>query len=283
MKTHIHIKTYRKNLILDDILSSIKEVGLDHGNVITIGDDEPGGAIDIFNKHEFVEAYLTGNRHGIWANNNRGIKYFLEKTDCEALMLLDHDIVFKKLGILEEIEEAYCEGRRQHITGFVKGIDGSDGLEQTFPFQGESKNLKWHNGSHGVLLWQTRELVKKVGYQLVYPYFYGAEHAEYSHRLLSAQGYAALWWYPVLKRSPKFFEQNKRDWHEYDVDISKVMETNQKKMHERDQLTVRGVMHFQDKHGLDRELVVPRDTLGNKQEILDLLQTVKKGKKKRRR
>ena len=281
MKTHIHIKTFRKNQILEDNLASLRQNGMDEGNVITIGDDEPGNALPVFEKFDFVKAYLTGNKHGIWANNNRGIKYFLEETDCEALMILDHDVLFQKPGILEQLELACQEDRQQHITGFVKGVDGSDGLQTTFPFQFESKRLKWHPGSHGVLLWQTRELVQKVKYQLTYPYFYGAEHAEYSHRLLSAQGYAALWCYPVLKRSPKYFIQNPGDWHEYDVDIPKVMETNQVKMHERDELTVRGIMHCEPNPGLDRELIVTRDNILTKQQITVMLKPAKRGKKRR--
>lgn len=272
MKHHIHIKTYKKPSILEECLQSLDRYGYDRQQIcITIGDDNPGECLDLLEKFPHVDAYLTGNINGIWANNNRGIKYFLEETDADALLILDHDIQFIEGGLLEEIEAASRVDCQEHLTGFAKGLDGVDGLQVVFPFVVESEFIKWHAGSHGVLQWQSRELVQKVGYQLEYSYFYGSEHAEYSHRCLKAQGYSPLGLYPVLKRSLKYFKLNPNDYRAYDMDIDKVMATNQEKMHERDKQTAQGLNLKESHHHLDKELVVRRKDRMSQEKIRNLL------------
>lgn len=246
--------------MLHDFLSSLAEHGYaDAGNIITVGDDNPGECLDILEKFPFVDAYLTGNVNGIWANNNRGIKYFLENTDAEALLLLDHDIQFIRGSILQEIENASRVDRQEHVIGFARGLDGINGLQVVFPSVAESEYLKWHPGCHGYLFWQTRALVQKVGYQLAFDYFYGAEHAEYAHRCLVSQGYSSLTLYPILKRSDEFFKLNVNDWRQYDVDIDHVMETNQKQMHERDAQTIKRRNLLEKDHHLDAELIIKQE------------------------
>ena len=80
MKHHIHIKTFKKPALLADLLHSLERYGYCRRDVIiTVGDDNPGESLNILEEFEFVEAYLTGDINGIWANNNRGIKYFFGK------------------------------------------------------------------------------------------------------------------------------------------------------------------------------------------------------------
>jgi hypothetical protein len=274
MKHHLHIKTFKKPTMLEALLVSLQRNGyIRDGVTVTVGDDNPGESLDILTKFNFVDAYLTGNVNGIWANNNRGIKYFLEETDADALLVLYNDIEFTESGMLEELENARRCDRQEHITGFVKGLDGIDGLQVVFPFIAESKYLKWHPGTHGVMFWQTRKLVETVGYQLEYSYFYGAEHAEYTHRCLAAQKNSTLGLFPVLKNSSKFFRLNPDDLRVYDFDIDQVMATNQRKMQERDALTISGLNLREDSHHLRNELIVRRGDAVTGEKIRELLMT----------
>jgi hypothetical protein len=133
MKHHLHIKTFKKPVMLEALLLSLEQHGYVGDQVtLTVGDDNPGESLDVLKKFNFVDAYLTGNVHGIWANNNRGIKYFLEESDADALLVLDNDIQFTESGMLEELENANRCDHQEHITGFVKGLDGVDGLQVVF-------------------------------------------------------------------------------------------------------------------------------------------------------
>ena len=272
MKHHIHVKTFKKPAILHDFLASLEAHGYaGEGNIITVGDDNPGQCLDILEKFPFVDAYLTGNVNAIWANNNRGIKYFLESTDADALLLVDHDIEFVQNGILREIEKAHAADKQEHITTFARGTDGINGLQVVFPYIAQSTYLNWHPGCHGYLFWQTRELVQKVGYQLKFSYFYGAEHAEYSHRCLAAQGYSDLQLYPVLKRSDEFYKLNPKDFREYEVDYAHVMATNQQEMHNRDAQTIQGHNLLEQDHHLDKEIIVRSGSSNATEEVSELL------------
>jgi GT2 family glycosyltransferase len=272
MKHHIHIKTFKKPAMLNALLKSLEQRGYIRDEVtVTVGDDNPGESLEVLSKFNFIDAYLTGNVNGIWANNNRGIRYFLEKTDADALTILDNDIQFTEGGLLEELEQAHRSDRQEHITGFVKGLDGIDGLQVVFPFIAESKYLKWHPGTHGCMLWQTRRMVEAVGYQLEYSYFYGAEHAEYTHRCLAAQRHSTLGLYPVLKNSARFFKLNPDDCRVYDFDISQVMATNQQKMQERDAQTISGLNLKEENHHLGEELIIRREDKISGEKIRELL------------
>jgi hypothetical protein len=274
MKHHLHIKTFKKPVMLEALLLSLEQHGYVGDQVtLTVGDDNPGESLDVLKKFNFVDAYLTGNVHGIWANNNRGIKYFLEESDADALLVLDNDIQFTESGMLEELENANRCDHQEHITGFVKGLDGVDGLQVVFPFIAESKYLKWHPGTHGVMFWQTRQLVETVGYQLEYSYFYGAEHAEYTHRCLAAQRNSTFGLCPVLKNSSKFFRLNPDDARVYEFDIDQVMATNQQKMQERDALTINGLNLKEESHHLRGELIVKREDNVTGEKIRALLMT----------
>ncbi|HEY9754687.1 MAG TPA: hypothetical protein V6C97_05985 [Oculatellaceae cyanobacterium] len=256
MKHHIHVKTCKKPEILRGFLTSFEKFGYaESENILTVGDDNPGECLEIFKQFPWIDAYLTGNTNAIWANNNRGIKYFLEHTDADALMLVDHDVELLNVALFAEIERAHIYEKQHHITGFAKGLDGIDGLQVVFPCVAESQFLRWHPGCHGVMLWQTRALIEQVGYQLAFDYFYGAEHAEYSHRCLVAQG-QSMKLYPVLKRSGDFFHLNPNDFSAYPVDFERVTETNQQKMLDRDADTVRGRNLRQGEHNLDKEIIV---------------------------
>ena len=276
MKHHIHIKTFKKPDLLNALLLSLHQHGyVTAKTIITVGDDNPGESLEVLTKFDFVQAYLTGDVHGIWANNNRGIKYFLEDCDADALMILDNDIEFTKSGMLETLEQSWKADRQEHITGFARGLDGIDGLQVVFPFVVESAFLKWHPGCHGVMFWQTRRIVETVGYQLEYKYFYGAEHAEYTHRCLKAQRNSNIGLYPVLKQCHDFFKLNPADHKEYEFDIAQVMEKNQNQMQERDTQTLSGMNLKEHHHHLGKELKVKPGDNFTAEQVKDLLATVK--------
>ena len=269
MKTLLAIKTYQKNDILFQILESIRKCPPGEDLEIVVADDNPGEALEVLDKFPEVAAYLTGNLHGIWANGDRLLKYFLNISKAENLLLLDNDIVFTRPGLLEEIETAakecdFCENGtphehcgQEHITLFVIDAGGGDGLQATFPYQAISKSgkLKWHPGCHGIGLWFTRNLISKVGYMRRQKYFYGGEHSELSHRALRMQGYAPLS-FPVLARSPKYISLNTNDYQAYSVSIDKVYSENTSQVDKWLQSVYKGEELSLLIPPLDRELVI---------------------------
>ena len=102
-------------------------------------------------------------------------------------------------------------------------------------------------------------------------YFYGAEHAEYSHRCLAIQNRMTISLYPVLKRCTKFFKLNPNDIRVYDFDINKVMTTNQNKMQERDAQTISGLNLKEHHHHLNNELIIKRNDSKPEEKIKELL------------
>src|SRR5271166_3297646 len=102
MQHLIGITTFKKNAVLKCILDSIDKHGYSSGNPVVVADDLPGESLELSREYSSVKAYLTGNRHGIWANKNRIIRYFLEESEADALLLLDNDIEFTRPGFLKE-------------------------------------------------------------------------------------------------------------------------------------------------------------------------------------
>jgi hypothetical protein len=251
------IKTYRKPDILEGILQSLQDFG--GGCSVVVCDDLPGGDFEVAKKFPFVEAYCTGDVHGIWANGNRGIKYLLDNDiACDRVILSDNDYILTKPNLVEEFEAAKVADKQDHIMGYVTDADGRDGLEITFPRLAESIKLRWAPGCHGVMLWFTKELLKKVGYIMPFKYSYGYEHSDISSRALMAQGYCPRL-FPSLKRSTKFFKLNPQDHHVYDVDLDRTYAENSPAFHEREVRTLRGIDLKQYTHGLKNELVIRRE------------------------
>ena len=296
-KTLLAIKTFKKNDICSQILDSIREHPPGEDLEIVIADDNPGEALEVFSKYPEVAAYLTGNTHGIWANGNRLLKYFINNSDADNLLLLDNDIVFTRPGLLEEIETAakecdFCENGtphehcgQEHITLFVIDAGGGDGLQATFPYQAISKSgkLKWHPGCHGIGLWFTRNLISKIGYMRRQKYFYGGEHSELSHRALRYQGYAPLS-FPVLARSPKYISLNTNDYHKYDVDLKKVYAENTSQVDLWLQETYKGENLSLLVPPCDREITILREDIGqwDQKKIKQVLEAPR-GKKKKKK
>ena len=256
MKTLFCIKTFRKPDILEGILQSLYDYGYTEGNSVIVADDSPGEEFEVAKKFPFVDAYLTGDIHGIWANGNRLISYAL-KSDADMVILSDNDYVMVREGLLEEFETAHVGNNQDHIMGYVVDSDGKDGLEITFPRTAESDHLRWAPGCHGVMLWFTKEMLKKVGYIMPFKYGYGYEHSDISSRALMIQGYCPNL-YPSLLRSTKFFKLNPDDHHVYTWDLAKTYAENSPMFHERESQTIRGINLKQHESGLRKELVISR-------------------------
>lgn len=281
MKTLIALTTYDKPDILEGILTSIEEFGYHIGNRVVVADDKPGQTLEVCKKFPFVEAYMCGDTRGIGKNKNRCLRFFHERAeDCEACLLLDHDILFTKHGYLEQCENAWTEDGQAHSNGYVIDADGNDGLRKTFPTQAESEYLTWANGCHGIALWFTRELLKKVGYIESYPTFYGYEHSDISTRALMVQGFCPIL-YPTVKRSTKFFKLNPNDYHKYDVNMDDVYGKNSPVFHAHLEQTIRGINLKNPNHGLDFELTLSRDKIESMsmEEVEESLRNGKKSSK----
>lgn len=286
MRTMLAIKTHMKNDVLQCLLTSIKNHGY-ADNEIVIADDNPPEAFQVFKDNKFVTAYLAGSRHGIAYNNNRLIRYFLHRSKCERLALLDNDICFLRPGMLESIEQTTLANGIQHIAAYIIDADGNDGLQKSFPAQALSKDrlTKWHPGSHGVMQWYTRELMDKVGYFVRMPYFYGGEHSEHSNRAIISQDHDPRM-YPVFARSTRYIQSCPVNFHAYDVDLSKTYNENHKVMHERlNERTLKGLdlKEFNSHLDDDRELIILQEDAITLDGIKVLISKPKAGNKRGRK
>jgi glycosyltransferase involved in cell wall biosynthesis len=211
----IGVTTFKKNKALDVMLGSMLDYGYDREEVV-IACGNRGEAREVFDKYRdrFSKLALCygKSRGGIAKNKNRLIRYFLEFSKEETVLLLDDDIQFIAPGLLEKIKEASDVDKQEHITLLwtdpgetIDQISGRKWFED-FPVRGASEHLTWHLGSHGVGLWFNRRLMEKLGYYNKFNYIYGYEHSAISCRAMVLQKFATNpELHPILKNCEKYF------------------------------------------------------------------------------
>lgn len=209
-KTLLAVSTYRKNEALRVLLNSLVDNGYTKDNEVVITDDAFPNAKEVYD--EFLPkipslSYMGGSRGGIWYNKNRCLYWFLEKTKCSHLIMLDDDIVFTKAGMIEALQESTRVDGSKHIMGYLGGYRDpltKTGFFSTFPVIASTDKLVWTNGTQGVLLYFTRDIVEAAGYYQKMPYFYGYEHSLYS-RIVNKLQRVAPNFFCFFKKCPKFF------------------------------------------------------------------------------
>jgi glycosyltransferase involved in cell wall biosynthesis len=264
-KTLIGVTTYKKNDVLLRFLRSCLNLGeggvclgpeLGHDWDVVIADDSPGDAWDTVKTNIVSGAYLTGNTNGIWANKNRVISYFLKKSDADFLLLMDNDVEFIKRGLLSYLADVGRREEQEHILGYI-----GEGLQISFPFQAESKDLRWHPGCIGQMMWFSRKLLQKIGYMKKFPYFYGGEHSDLSRRALRVQGYDPKH-FPTLKKSLEYIKDSEINYQSYpggELNLDRVFGENTK-MHDQEFLKIwngQPESLYVDHDFLDKELCIP--------------------------
>lgn len=265
MSTLISITSYLKPLALEQLIVTLLEHGYDKGNTLMICCDNGGidtkPVYDKFRKDCKLVLAHGAERQGISANKNRGIKYFLQKTHFEKLLLLDDDILFKRPGMLEHLEEACQQVDLPLMTGLWTDFNGNKeenilgasnrGWFTDFPEKGGTELVSLHEGCHGCLKYLKREAVEKVGYFHVFPEKYGFEHSNFCSRILKEYEVCPRL-YPILRTSPWFFCGNKIP-NNYEVDIETVFKVNGA---EHDRLLneiYNGRMIYEKDHGLNKK------------------------------
>lgn len=186
-----------------------------------------------------IEVIYGEKRGGVAINKNRGIKYFLEHSEFDELLMLDDDIVFTAPGLLEAIRSC----GQPHMTGFLGSKDDPDGSKiafgetaqpffKDFPPMGETPTHFYCAGSQGMMLWYTRECIERVGFMDPdLPSYYGFDHSLHSGRINALYG-RFIDWFPVLKNCGKFFhtqtipnnyvacyKENQKYWEKRKVEI----------------------------------------------------------------
>lgn len=206
----IAVSTYRKNAALRILLQSLVSNDYTKDNEVVITDDAYPGAQEVFEEFKPLIpslSYIGGNRGGIWYNKNRGIYWFLEKTKCSHLIMLDDDIVVNKPGMIEALQQATLLDGAKHIMGYLGDYQDpltKKGFFSTFPVVAATDRLVWTCGTQGLMLYFTRDIVELAGYYQKMPYFYGYEHSLYSRVVNKLQNIAPNF-FCFLKKSPKFF------------------------------------------------------------------------------
>lgn len=247
------VSTYKKNKALEVFCqTAIDNKMLEYAELL-ITDDDNGTAREVFEALPVSnKSYITGPNVGIAQNKNRAIRYFLEESDAENLILADDDIQFTAPGLLDEFERVSQADKEAHlVTCLMQPHDPADkmGHFHTFPVLAETSNLYWTGGSQGICCFYVRPLIEDIKYFQKWPYRYGFEHAEHSARALRIQGKCPEF-FPVLKRSPKFIKTQLIK-NEYDVDPTVVHGKQFDKYKEYLASTYRGVDLQCSKHMLD--------------------------------
>jgi len=223
IKKAIAISTYKKNGALRVLLNSMHEHMKDELSYVHIADDANGEAKEVFEefKDKFPLYYSSGNRLGIAQNKNRGIEFFLKKTDATHLILMDDDIEIIAPGLYD----ALINAKHPHITGFLSnyrdtvegGVLNSESFFKEFPPKGQTEDLVFCGGAQGVLLFFERRVLEKVGYfDTFWKGKYGFEHSIFSNRINRVLGYY-IDWFPIFKKSGKYFKDQGNFPNQYDA------------------------------------------------------------------
>ena len=243
----ISVSTYLKNSALLAFLFSFYRFYKDNGRLeaIHIADDGNNHAkkcIERFERRFFTNkiVYSTGENKGIAKNKNRGIKYFLEKSIADNLILFDDDLIIKHSGLFDRLLDADKEFNIGHITGCLGGTFGqiddqgnvnfNNPFLDQFPPEASTKYLLFCEGAQGIMNYFTREALTLVGYyDIDWKGRYGYEHSIHSSRLLKLRGrYPKM--YPILKNSQKFFVGNYNFPNQYDANPQLNSDQYQKKL-----------------------------------------------------
>lgn len=211
-ETLFAISTYRKNEALKGIIDSLIKNGyLEQDFHILITDDDNGTAKEIyegyFAQYPTKFSYVAGERQGIAVNKNRGIYFFLEKTDAKYLILSDDDILITAPGLNKDFIKASIDDRLGHITSYLgvyEDVPEKRNLFEKFATISETEHV-YHliGGCHGICSFYTREVIEQIMYFRKFKFFYGYEHSEHSMRANKVQGRCQEM-FPVFKDSPKY-------------------------------------------------------------------------------
>jgi glycosyltransferase involved in cell wall biosynthesis len=232
MKYLIHITTFIKNEALDEILKSLVRFGYHGDSAIIITDDSGNRTAEkIYDKYKGTIlnlAYATGKKRlGIALNKNRGLKYFHDHPEYEYICMMDDDIEFLKSGLLQRMEQVCREEKIEHVTGYLGDYEdplSKSGFFTTFPIQAASDNVVWCNGSQGLCLFFTRNIVSQAKWFPKMPYTYGYEHGVFEAHCNRLEGrFPTL--HPLFLEAPKYF-QTQQIGNNYDVDRELIESKN---------------------------------------------------------
>lgn len=216
-KTLIAISTYKKNGALQELLTSLIDNDYPTTCDILICDDGSGEARELVKDYSPILYIESKNPGSIARNKNRGIKYFLENTQYEYLILLDDDLLVRSPGLVE----ALIETEYPHITGYLGKYTEGVGIEadERKQFSGNAffddfkpkgktdKGVMFCPGAQGIMLFLTREIAEKAKYFHVPPGRYGYEHSIYSNVINKILGYQ-IDHFPIFIRTPVYLIGN---------------------------------------------------------------------------
>ncbi len=218
----IGVSTYLKNGALREFLdSAIKNDYLETCDIL-ICDDADGHAKEVFAEYpQKGLLYTTGSNLGIARNKNRAIRFFLEQKHYTHLILTDDDMLFTAPGLFEECIAAGWPHTMGYLGEMSCSLEGArGGFFDTFPIKGKTDiepETIFTNGSQGVMLYMTRDVVEKCMYYPIAPGRYGYEHSIYSNIINNAYLKYAMDWFPFLKTFPKFMVGNYNHPNQYEA------------------------------------------------------------------
>lgn len=177
-------------------------------------------------------SYGNEPRAGISVNKNRGIYYYLNKTQAPYLLLIDDDIRFIKPGLIEEWAEVLKANTNEgpgakysldHLTGYWSDIDidpdewkdnfengqswsvSKKGWFDIFPVEALGEMVEWRKGCMGVSNFYTRKAVEAVQYYDLLPGKYGYEHSLHTSRVMLKVNNRSPQLFPIYDYSEYFF------------------------------------------------------------------------------
>lgn len=261
----ISVSTFMKSDALRVVLESLLDYGYDKVAKVHIADDNGGAsytvtkeknphhpiwefaegdsvemqsALEVYNdlKGQFANglhiSYGKG-RGGISINKNRGIYYFLNKTQAPYLLLIDDDIRFVRSGMIEEWAQVLQDNADlvgangkytlNTLTGYWSdiAIDASKwedkfeggkswavtkaGWFDTFPLEAVGNKIEWRRGCMGVSNFYARKAVEEVQYYDLLPGKYGYEHSLHTSRVLLKVDRRSPQLFPIYDWSERYF------------------------------------------------------------------------------
>jgi hypothetical protein len=194
VKTAIAILTYRRLTALETCLASVQT----HCPGIPVAVFEDCGQTDDTEKYLTDGATLAGqddsyaaDRYvdplgravflghmnlGVSGNSNRALRWFMEETDCDHLMLCNDDVEFKG-----HAHEDYAAAHAHHGVGFWCFSDFTSEKYRFAVVIHKGKPVKLLSRMTGIMLSITRQVVETIGY-FDDEFVFGEEHCDYNNR-----------------------------------------------------------------------------------------------------
>ena len=131
-------------------------------------------------QHEY-HIFLGTRNLGVARNSNRALKWFMDDTTCDHLLLMNDD-----LEVLGDVASFYATAHEKLNIGLFCLADFTDEPHRWAEIKEGGYTIKILNQLNGHMMSMTRKLITDIGYFDTEFGSYGEEHSEFTYRAQTA-------------------------------------------------------------------------------------------------